>query len=102
MESVPLIGQLSLLGLSLGLNVTGIILLLRGILATRPQLESVQKMSDTWQHAWEVEKQTNEKQAETLNKLVVIGETSLRILEALPPQMHAPGEYRRGQDDVLE
>jgi hypothetical protein len=107
MEAVPM-GDLAsnplvyLLTLSLGLNVTWIILLARGILATRAQLDAVQKMADTFQKAWEVSESKGEVQTDTLNRLLTTSDTVLRILEARPPIMHTPGEHiREGGPDVV-
>ena len=102
METVPLWGQLSILGLSLGLNIPFIVLLARGILATRPQLEQVQKIADTFRDAWDTAMKANEKHGEALNKLVVMAETTQRILEARPPHMHPPGAPVPEGDDGLD
>lgn len=84
LESVPMWGQVSLFGLSLGLNITFIILIARGILATRAQLEQVQKVADTFQKAWETAMTTNGESIAVLNKLTVSSDTMLKILEERP------------------
>lgn len=87
------------LGLSLAVNVFTLVQWTRGIIVSHKMVEQanemtrqVQAIADRWQKAWEVEMAAREKFAEALNKLTVQGDTMMRILEALPPVMHRPGE----------
>lgn len=91
-ESIPLWGSFSVLGVSLALNLFLLTQLIRGELATRREMDQVQKTADTFQHAWEIEKQSNEGLVEALNKVVVGMDTVQRMLEAAPPHMHEPGD----------
>lgn len=96
---LPIAGQYGILGLSLGLNVFFLVQWVRGVIVSHKLVEQanattaqVQSIADTMQKAWETEMARGDKMGETLNKILVQGETTLRILEARPPILHRPGE----------
>ncbi len=98
-SDIPLWGQLSILGLSLGFNLWIAVQYVLGKIPTQASIEQANKtteqalqMADMWQHAWEISENRNDKMAESLEKMVVTGETTLRLLEARPPVLHEPGE----------
>lgn len=51
---------------------------INGDIVTRKQYEAVQKMSDQWQHAWEVSQ-------EQVQQFTVLTETLKHFLDSLPP-----------------
>lgn len=98
LETIPLWGQWGLFGLSLSLNLFFLVQWVRGVIVSYKMVEQanstteqVQGVADTFQRAWQIEMERADKFAEAVNKLTVQGETTLRMLEALPPIMHAPG-----------
>jgi esterase/lipase len=98
LSDIPLWGQWSILGLSLGFNLWIAVQYVLGKIPTQAAIEQANKtteqalkMADTWQHAWEISENRNEKMTEALEKIVVTGETTLKILEARPPILHEPG-----------
>ena len=97
--TLPIWGQWGILGLSLGFNVFYAVQRMLGKIPSQDVVDQANRtteqalmMADKWQHAWEVAEARSDKNAETLEKVVVTGETVLRILENLPPIMHPPGE----------
>lgn len=98
-SDIPVWGEWSILGLSLGFNLWIAVQYVLGKIPTQASItqanqttEQALKMADTWQHAWEISESRNDKMAESLEKIVVMGETTLRLLEARPPILHEPGE----------
>ena len=95
-EGIPISGSMSIIGVLLTIISTVIIMLLRGDIATRKEVDQVQKLADTMQKAWEtsehgreIQENTIQGQAEVLNKLVVGQDTILKVMDALPRR---PGE----------
>lgn len=84
LEGIPIWGQWGILGLSIGLNIFGAVEFIRGTWTSRRNLDQVQKVADTYLHAWEVSEKKWEVVGPTLNNLVVTSDTILRILEAAP------------------
>ena len=95
-EGIPIWGSLSIISVLLTVIATIIIMLFRGDIATRKEVDQVQKLADTMQKAWEIsehgreiQENTIQGQAEVLNKLVVGQDTILKVMDALPRK---PGE----------
>lgn len=88
LEGIPIWGQWGILGLSIGLNIFGAVEFIRGTWTSRKNLDQVQKLADTFQHAWEVSEKKWETVVPTLNNLVVTSDTILRIIEAAPIPPH--------------
>lgn len=82
--AIPLWGQLSIMGLSLGLNVFFITQIARGMLVPYNRVEAEQKNTALWQHAWEVKEQTTAEATELVKQLIVVGETAEKLMNALP------------------
>lgn len=82
--AIPLWGQLSIMGLSLGLNVFFITQLARGMLVPYNRVEAEQKNTALWQHAWEVKEQTTAEATELVKQLIIVGETAEKLMNALP------------------
>lgn len=81
---IPLWGEYGVLGLSLGLNIFVVVSLLRGILATRPQLDAIQKVADSWQQAYQDSMANQKDNALTMEELAVLTKTFSHFLESLP------------------
>ena len=90
-ETVPLWGSFSVIGVLVGIIVTVMIMDLRGDRVSRKQLDQVQKIADTFQKAWEISEQTKEGLVDVLNKLTVGQDTILRILQSYPPSSEDEG-----------
>jgi hypothetical protein len=91
LEGIPIWGQWGILGLSLGLNIFGAVEFIRGTWTSRRNLDQVQKVADTYLHAWEVSEKKWETVVPTLNNLVVTSDMILRIIESAPrPQDRGP------------
>ena len=95
-ESIPLSGSLSVIGVLTTIIATGIVMLFRGDIATRKEVDQVQKLADTMHKAWEtsehgreIQENTIQGQSEVLNKLVIGQDTILKVMDALPRR---PGE----------
>lgn len=84
MLAIPLWGQLSVLGLSIGLNVFFITQMARGMLVPYNRVEAEQKNTALWQHAWEVKEQTTAEATELVKQLIVVGQTAEKLMNALP------------------
>lgn len=85
LESVPLWGQISLLGLSLGFNITVLVLVVKGLLVTRPQLDQVQKTADTFQAAWATTQADNSEQKAMIVEIASGMKTVTKFINSLPP-----------------
>lgn len=83
--NLPIWGQLSFLGLSIGLNVYFIIRRVMGDLVSAAELIRAQQVTDTFRQAWEKSEETKHEAAQLLTKLTVTAETMERVLNALPP-----------------
>jgi hypothetical protein len=84
LAGIPLVGQLTLVGLSFSLNLFGLVQYIRGELVSRKHVEEVQKMADQWQHAWEVSMQTQAANALALERMTVLADTFEHFLTSLP------------------
>lgn len=84
LDGLPAVGEYSVLGLSVALNVFVVICLLRGILATRPQLDAVQKIADSWQKAYTDVMASQKDNSAVMTELSVLTETFKHFLESLP------------------
>lgn len=82
--AIPLWGQLSIMGLSLGLNVFFITRMAMGLTVPYNRVEAEQKNTALWQHAWEVKEQTTAEATELVKQLIVVGETAEKLMNALP------------------
>jgi hypothetical protein len=81
---LPLWGQWSLFGLSLGFNFFFITLYIRGILVSRAQLDQVQKLADTFQAAWAQDQETKHEAIALTALLTTTATTMEKVLNALP------------------
>lgn len=91
MLAIPLWGQLSFLGLSVGLNIFFITRISMGMLVPYNRVEAEQKNTALWQHAWEVKEQTTAEATELVKQLTIMGQTAEKMMNALPkaePQHH--------------
>lgn len=86
METLPIWGQFSIVAVLVGIIATVLILFFRGEITSRKQLDQVQKMADTWMHAYEMSEKKWEAVGPTLNNLVVTSDTILHIIQAAPKQ----------------
>jgi len=90
-EGIPLWGSASVIGVLLSMLAAVVVMLFRGDIATRKEVDQVQKVADTLHKAWEtaehgreIAEETNRGQAEVLNKILVGQDTMMRVLDALP------------------
>lgn len=83
-ESVPLWGSFSIIGVLVGIIVTVLIMFLRGDIVSRKQLDQVQKIADTFQEAWKTEQATKQEAIALSNQLMVVATTMEKVLDALP------------------
>jgi hypothetical protein len=97
--AIPLWGQLSIMGLSLGLNVFFITQLARGLLVPYNRVEAEQKNTDRWQHAWEIGDQSKHEATDLAKQLLVVGQSMEKVLNALPPAGNGRATVPRGSDD---
>lgn len=81
----PLWGQLSLLGLSLGLNVWFIVRIAMGLLVPYNRVEEANANVRVWQDAWKLSEQTKREATEMVLQLTVTAKTMEKVLNALPP-----------------
>lgn len=70
--------------LLLGLVVWVIRSYVSGDIVTRKDYDAVQKMSDQWQHAWEVSQQTQIELAEVIRTMTILADTLKHFLDSLP------------------
>lgn len=89
---LPLWGQTGLFGLVLGILIYVVLLVLKGDLVTRKSADQIQKTSDMWQSAWQATQQVSEKQAATLERLVVLTDTLDHFLTSLPVPSDHPSQ----------
>jgi uncharacterized membrane protein (DUF106 family) len=76
---------MSLFGLSLGFNITVLVLVIKGLLVTRPQLDQVQKTADTFQAAWATAQADNSEQKLMIVEIADGMKTVTKFIRALPP-----------------
>lgn len=95
---IPIWGQLSVMGLSLGLNVFFIIQMARGILVPYNRVEDANKNTDRWQHAWEIGEQTKHEATALLGQLTVTALTMEKVMNALPLAQTAQISVVRSED----
>ena len=100
MLALPLWGQLSILGLSIGLNVFFITLLARGSLVPYNRVEAEQKNTALWQHAWEVKEQTTAEATELVKQLIVVGQTAEKLMNSLPKAEDARGTSTSAKENA--
>lgn len=92
LEEVPLWGQWSVLGMSIGLNVTFVLLFVRGIIVSRAQLDQVQKTADMFQLAWSNTQKDGAEMKQMLLDVSVGMKTMAKVIEALPKPASSPGQ----------
>lgn len=96
--AIPLWGQLSIMGLSLGLNVFFITQMARGMLVPYNRVEAEQKNTALWQHAWEVKEQTSAESTELVKQLLIVGQTAEKLMNALPKAENVRSSVVPGDD----
>ena len=85
---IPLIGQYSIVGLSLALNIFTLVQVIRGELVPLSRVAQ-------WQKAWEISMQTNKDLAEVSADTKVVAETLTKLVSALPqPQSTESGKEK--------
>lgn len=82
---LPIWGQLSIMALSLGLNITFILMYVRGELASRREVEQIQKTADTFQAAWATAQADNSEQKSMIVDIADGMRTVTKFINALPP-----------------
>lgn len=98
MLGIPIWGQMSFLGLSLGLNVFFIIQIARGIIVPYNRVEDANKNTDRWQKAWEIGEQTKHEATALLGQLTITALTMEKVLNALPLAQTAQITVVRSED----
>lgn len=98
MLAIPLWGQLSFLGLSVGLNIFFVTRIAMGMLVPYNRVEAEQKNTALWQHAWEVKEQTTAEATDLVRQLAVIGLTMEKVLNALPVSVTRRTDARSEDD----
>jgi len=100
---LPLWGQFSVVVILVSIIIAILLMFFRGDIATRKQIDQVQKIADTFQKAWETSEHaretaesTNQGQADVLNKILIGQETMARVLDSMPSRPHRDdlGEQR--------
>lgn len=81
---LPTWGVATLVGLPLTILVFLLVQAIRGEFVSRRQMEAVQKVADSWQHAWEVSQQTQADQATALTRMTTLTDVFEHFIESLP------------------
>lgn len=84
LSDVPVVGQWTIMGLSLALNIFVAIQFVRGEATTRKHVDQVQKTADSWQRAWETSMQVQASMTTVLEKMMTVAETMEHLLVSLP------------------
>lgn len=93
LAELPVWGQWSVLGILLSVIVFGVVLVLKGLLVPRSQLDAVQKTADSWQKAWETSMQVQASTTIVLERVNTLADTLEHVLTSLPAPTQ--GEHRK-------
>jgi hypothetical protein len=96
---LPTWGIGTLVGLPLTILLFVFVQFMRDEFVSRKRLQDVQKVADSWQHAWEVSQQTNHDVSQLLGQMVVTAQTMEKVLKAMPAQSPGVAEPRSEEDD---
>lgn len=86
---LPIAAGVPLLAIPLLLLIWVVVQFIRGEWTTRKHIDQVQKMADTFQHAWETSMQADAKRDEQLAKFGALTDTFEHFIKSLPkPEEH--------------
>ena len=81
---LPTWGIATLVGLPLTILLYIMLQFFKGEFVHRRHLESVQKVADSWQHAWDVSQQTQAEQAAAINRMTELSDVFEHFIKSLP------------------
>lgn len=84
LAELPVWGQWSIFGILISVIALVVVLILKGELVSRKQLDAVQKTADSWQKAWETLVQAQASSTIVLEKVKTLSDTLEHVLTSLP------------------
>lgn len=94
LESIPIAGQYSIIGILLALVVLIVGLVLRGTLVPKSHLDRANDFTDKALRAWELEKEKSSDLTTLLMRMTALDDTVMKLINSLPT------DYDKGGDET--